>query len=90
MQVVGISVDIPSASRNLKKKLELPYPLLRDPEARVADAYGVAMKDMPLAIPAVFLVDPSGAILWKHVGETVPDRPEVEQILEAIDGKRGR
>jgi len=60
-------------------------PLLHDPEAAVADSYGVKMLEMPMAIPAVFVVAQDRTILWKHIGEHVPDRPTVDAILAALD-----
>jgi len=39
--VVGISKDAPSAQKKWKEKLELPFPLLSDPDARVQKAWGV-------------------------------------------------
>lgn len=60
-------------------------PLLHDPQSAVADSYGVKMLEMPIAIPAVFVVGPDRQILWKHIGENVPDRPTVDAILEALD-----
>jgi len=39
--VLGISPDSPKALAKWKKKQNLPYPLLSDPEHQVAEAYGV-------------------------------------------------
>jgi peroxiredoxin Q/BCP len=39
--VLGISPDAPKALVKWKKKQNLPYPLLSDPEHEVAEAYGV-------------------------------------------------
>lgn len=39
--VLGISPDPPEKLAKWKKKENLPYPLLSDPEHKVADAYGV-------------------------------------------------
>ena len=39
-----------------------------------------------IAIPSVFVITPAGTIAWRHVGETVPDRPTPQAVLEAIDG----
>lgn len=60
-------------------------PLLYDPEAAVADSYGVKMLEMPMAIPSVFVVGQDRTILWKHIGEHVPDRPTVDSILAALE-----
>lgn len=39
--VLGISPDKPPALAKWKKKINLPYPLLADPDHEVAEAYGV-------------------------------------------------
>jgi thioredoxin-dependent peroxiredoxin len=38
--VLGISKDEPEAQRKWKEKLELPFPLLSDPDAEVLKAWG--------------------------------------------------
>jgi peroxiredoxin len=83
--LVGISVDEASASRLLAQKLGLGFSLLHDEDARVADSYGVRMATEALAIPSVFVITPDGTIAWRHVGETVPDRPAPDAVLAAID-----
>ncbi len=90
--IVGISVDDPQESRLLRSSLKLEFPLLADEGGAVASAYGVLMAREEIAIPSVFVIAPTGAITWRHVGETVPDRPTPQAVLEAIDGmsRRGR
>jgi len=61
---------------------------LRDEGLRVALAYGVAMEGRDIAVPAVFVVLPSGLIYWKQVGESVADRPSNAQILDILDEAR--
>jgi peroxiredoxin Q/BCP len=39
--VLGISPDEPPALAKWKRKIDLPYPLLSDPDHKVAEAYGV-------------------------------------------------
>jgi peroxiredoxin len=83
--LVGISVDEASASRLLTQRLGLGFPLLHDEAGRVADSYGVRMATEAFAIPSVFVIAPDGTIAWRHVGETVPDRPAPDAVLAAID-----
>lgn len=56
--------------------------MLTDPQAKVAEAYGVVMLGEELAIPSTFVVRQDGTIAWRHVGETVPDRPPVDVVRE--------
>ena len=62
----------------------MAFPLLTDPGARTAAAYGVKMQDQELAIPAVFVVHRDGAIVWRYVGESMTDRPASERVLEVL------
>ena len=84
--IVGISVDDPQESRLLRASLGLEFPLLFDDAGKVASLYGVLMAREEIAIPSVFVITPAGTIAWRHVGETVPDRPTPQAVLEAIDG----
>jgi peroxiredoxin len=83
--LVAISVDEAPESRLMRRELGLSFPLLHDEAARVADSYGVRMPLEELAIPAVFVVAPDGTIAWRHIGESVPDRPTPDAVLAAID-----
>lgn len=55
---------------------------MSDPQATIAQAYGVVMLGEALAIPSTFVLRQDGTIAWRHVGETVPDRPPVEVVRE--------
>ena len=82
--LAAISVDEPADSRALAEKLGLPFPLLSDPEAKVIEAYGVAMAGERIAVPATFVVRPDRTIAWQHVSETVPDRPPLDVIRREV------
>ena len=71
-------------SGRLKKRLGLRFALLSDPKRVTISAYGVAMRDREIAVPAVFVVDSRRRILLRHVGETLTDRPSAEKIIEAL------
>jgi peroxiredoxin len=86
--LAAISVDPASDSQALAQSLGLSFPLLSDPEARVITAYGVKMEGEPFAVPATFVVRPDRSIAWRHVGETVPDRPPVEVVLAEAERSR--
>jgi peroxiredoxin len=86
--MAAISVDDPADSRALAEKLELPFPLLSDPEARVIAAYGVLMRDQVLAVPATFVVRPDRTLAWQYVGDAVPDRPPVDVVHEEVERLR--
>lgn len=82
--VVGISVDEVPESKMLRGALNLTFALLHDENADLAAAYGVRMRGESMAIPSVFVVTQDGVIVWRHVGENVPDRPTSEEVLDAV------
>ena len=85
---MAISVDEMSDSVELAKTLDLPFPLLRDADLAVADAYGVAMLGREIAIPAVFVISRDKQIRFRYVGESQIDRPSVGDILAQVGAAR--
>jgi peroxiredoxin len=85
VSVVAISVDSQEDSAAFAGKLSIRFPLLADPGLKTALAYGVAMEGEEIAVPAVFVIDKSKRIRFKHVGESVVDRPSVSDILDEVD-----
>jgi len=81
-------VDEAAESQLLRRALGLQFALLHDENAELAAAFGVRMVGESMAIPSVFVVTQGGAIVWRHVGENVPDRPAPDAVLAAIDGAR--
>jgi len=52
----------------------------------VIHAYGLVHEhgspdSQEVAIPAHILIDRDGKILWKHISDRVPDRPDPREIL---------
>lgn len=85
---IGISPDAPKTQKKFDEKQKLGFPLLSDPDHKVADAYGVwgekSMygKKYEGIIRSSFLIDKNGKILeaWYKVSpkDTVP------KTLEAL------
>ncbi len=85
VSLVAISVDAKEDSEKLAKDLNISYPLLSDEQLKVATDYGVAMKGQDIAVPAAFIILPDRRIFWKHVGESVTDRPYPEELTMQVD-----
>lgn len=83
VSVVGVSTDSIEDSLIFARKYAVEFPLCADADLAVSDSYGVAQAGMSLSIPAMFAVRPDGAIVWRHVGETMSDHPPQTQILQA-------
>jgi peroxiredoxin len=89
---VAISVDSSEDSAALSAKIadeagvaELGFPLLSDPGAQGARLWGVQMEGEELAVPATFVLDTRGDVVWARVGERVGDRPSASELLEVLD-----
>ena len=88
--LVLVSPDDQGATRDLVARLELPYPVLSDPDLAVTDAYGARHDHEPngklIPRPAAFVIDQAGRIRFAYKGDSVPDRPSEDTLLEVIRG----
>ena len=58
------------------------YPILADPDHRVADAYEVYnLLGDNVATPSVFVINKLGQIYWSYIGQNISDRPSNQTIL---------
>jgi thioredoxin-dependent peroxiredoxin len=89
-QVLGISPDAVESHARFRTKYDLNFPLLADPDHRVAEAYGAwRQKTMygktTLGIQrSTFLIDSDGRVakVWKSVKVDGHD----DQVLSALEG----
>lgn len=47
-------------------------------------AYGVTQEGKDVAVPAVFIVDATGKIIWRHITDDFTVRPTVEEVLGRV------
>ena len=80
-QVVGVSTDPPQSHRDFRDKHKLPFPLLSDPEGRMARAFGVPLQ-AGTARHATFLIDRRGVI--RKVWPTVHPWGHSQKVLAAV------
>jgi peroxiredoxin len=85
-QIAGISVDPPSNNARMVGKLQLPFPLLSDPEGELARLCGLWNEEEGVAVPSVVVIDQSGEVRYLYSGTDIADRPRDEEILAALDG----
>ena len=88
--VMAISVDPPVRAAQVVKNNKLPFPVLCDESRTAARAFGVlhekggpAKEDVPL--PAMFLIDRDGRVLWRRVATMMQDRPDPQDVLRAVE-----
>lgn len=79
LAVVGVSVDSsqkPSEVRAFASRKGVTFALWHDPQERLAKAFGVQ------ALPASFLVDRAGNVVWSTTGAIAPDAPDLAEAIE--------
>lgn len=89
VKIVAVSVDEPSHSRQAAERLDLMFPLLSDQESTVIDAYGLVHPGggpggVDTTIPAQFLIDQNGRVLWRRIAGALQDRASPEEILTVV------
>lgn len=82
--VIGISNDSVESHREFKRKHELPFTLLSDPDLEVAERYD--SKGMMGMKRSLFLLDESGVIRYRHIETLALFRRHREELLEVIEG----
>jgi peroxiredoxin Q/BCP len=65
---------------------QMPFTGIADPQHVIADTYGQQVKLVKLGrLPATVLIDKSGQIRYSHLGESMSDIPESQEMLTLID-----
>ena len=87
--LVAVSVDAPKDSRALLARLKdeghpIEFPLLCDPSRAAVKAMGVFDAEHDIALPSVLILDREGKVAWKHIGESLVDRPAEEELIAAL------
>jgi thioredoxin-dependent peroxiredoxin len=95
LAVVGISPDMPDKQKKFDDKYGLAFPLLADPDHRVAEAYGawgektMYGKKSTGIIRSSFLIDGKGKIVQAWYGVKPEDTvPRAQKALEDIEGAK--
>lgn len=86
---MAVSADPLNDTKDLAKRLKVTFPLLSDPELRVIRSYGLRQKGKEIATPAVFVIRPDGTIAWRHISDTISDRPDVDVLIRAVRRANG-
>jgi peroxiredoxin len=84
-EIVALAVASPSAVRGVQQAIQAAYTMLADRDHEVASAFGVYnLLGDQIAAPSVFIIDADGQIVWRHVGQSAGDRPNVQTILDNL------
>lgn len=84
-EIIALAVNSIAAVDGVRQVTGAAYPLLADPDHRVAEAYGVYnLFNDGIAAPSVFVIDTDGRILWSYVGQSSTDRPSAQTVMEHL------
>lgn len=87
-RVFALSADTAPMNTAIVEKLALPFPVLSDPDRTEAiTPLGFADEKDPRQIsrPGTLIVDPNGEIVFSVTGRDYADRPDEDDLLEALD-----
>jgi peroxiredoxin len=82
--IVAVSTDSAADATALHDRLNLAFELYSDPDLAVITRWGAQDTATNVAKPSVFVIEPGGAISYRHIGESQTDRPSVDQVLAAL------
>ena len=87
--LVAVSVDSPKDTKAMLARMKseghpFEFPLLCDPSRAAVKAMGVFDAAHDIALPSVLILDREGKIAWKHVAESILDRPAEEELIAAL------
>jgi len=87
VQVVGISTNDPESHQKFKSQFRFTFPLLSDPDRKVAKAYNVNTLFLLGGLGrAVFVVDKGGKIVYRYVEPTPLTHRNADEVLKILDG----
>ena len=95
VQLFAVSVDPPEVSEALRRRLNIDFTFLSDPDGIVLDALnirhrGARMQDGgDIAFPTQVLVDREGIVRWTYASEFYRVRARPEDVfaqIERLDG----
>ena len=87
-EIIALGPDGPNAFRKYWAENEMPFIGCADIKSRVADQFHQEVNLFKLGrMPAVFVLDPQGKILYSHHGDSMSDIPANEEIFNVLDQK---
>lgn len=84
-EVLMITSTDPRQSQIVVRDLGLKFPLLSDPSCRVFKAYQVGQA-LGAPLPAQFVLDRSGKLIYKHLFSFLEPNASVETLLKWVIG----
>ena len=83
-EIIAVTSDKRPIVEATVTRLELTFPMLADPDLRITILYGILHPMEFLPRPATFVIDQSGKVRYRYIGQDVHDRPPAEALLEIL------
>ncbi len=80
--VLGVSTDSVDSHMKFKRKYNLPFPLVSDPDQKIVSAYGVWQEK---TVRSTFIIDEDGKL--SHIFPGVKVDGHVDEVLTALTGR---
>lgn len=80
LRILGVSVDEAGSDEVIREftgELGITYTILRDPSERVSNTFAI------IGVPASYLIDRQGKIVWKHLGPFTRTDPGLTKALRS-------
>ena len=85
-EILVVGPEDKAAFEDYWNKHDLPFVGLPDPDHRIANIYGQQVKLLQMGrMPAQVLIDKSGRIRYRHLGNSMADITNNRQILALLD-----
>jgi len=81
-EIVGISVDDVASHKKFAEKYHLPFPLVSDPDKKIATAYGVLRDPPTMTNRVTFIIDKNGKIA--NIFPKVDVTQHTEEVVAAL------
>lgn len=78
-------MDKPEKSRELARKLQIPFPVLSDVDHKAIGDYDLYNGQENISKPATFLLDTKGIVRWSFFEEDYKLRPLTGVLVEALN-----
>ncbi|CAN5828597.1 hypothetical protein BH23GEM3_BH23GEM3_21930 [soil metagenome] len=82
-RVLAATADRPEEGRRVTEDLSLSFPIVSVDSATLRQ-WGAADPDRPLPLPASYVLDGRGIVLFRHVGRNAGDRASDLELLAAL------
>lgn len=74
----------PADIEKTRAKTGVDFPLYADPDRTAIKSWGVHDAENDISLPATFVVDAQGMVVFRYVGEDKTDRPVLDDIMKTL------